>query len=179
MRISLRWIVLLLWLLPAAEVAAQNRTIDSFVGQWQGSGISKTSESLYFGETVRDFDVDIRRQGAGFAIKWTTVLRQGGDPDKPDVRRRSAEKSFQPSANGRYFVASSLPDPLSGQDYAWARLEGATLTVYILTVDEGGLFNMQIYERTLLAPGMVLKFTRVRGSEPTRTVEGRLVKVAN
>ena len=38
---------------------------------------------------------------------------------------------------------------------------------------------MQIYERTLTAPGMVLKFTRVRGSEPQRTVEGRLVKVAN
>ena len=42
-----------------------------------------------------------------------------------------------------------------------------------------GVFNMQIYERTLTAPGMVLQFTRVRGSEPLRTVEGRLVKVAN
>ena len=179
MRFPIRWLVVLLWLLPIPALAAQDRSIDSFVGQWQGSGISKTSESLYFGETVRDFDVVIRRQGAGFTIQWTTVLRQGGDPDNPDVRRRSAEKVFMPSGNGQYFVASSLPDPLSGQDYAWARIEGATLTVYILTVDESGLFNMQIYERTLTAPGMVLKFTRVRGSEPSRTVEGRLVKVAN
>ena len=174
-----RWLLFLVWLLPASDLAAQTRTIDSFVGKWQGSGISKTSESLYFGETVRDFDVEIRRAGAGFTILWTTVLRQGGDPDNPDVRRRSAEKTFRPSANGRYFVANSLPDPLSGQDYAWARLEDATLTVYIMTVGEDGLFNMQIYERTLLAPGMMLKFTRVRGSEPARTVEGRLIKIAN
>ena len=176
---SFRWLFVLLWLLPSADLAAQTRSIDSFVGQWQGSGISKTSESLYFGETVRDFDVDIRRQGAGFTVKWTTVLRQGGDPDNPDVRRNSAEKAFRPSSNGRYYVASSLPDPLSGQDFAWARIADSTLTIYIMTIDEAGLFNMQIYERTLTAPGMVLKFTRVCGSEPQRTVEGRLVKVAN
>ena len=176
---SFRWLFVLLWLLPSADLAAQTSSIDAFVGQWQGSGISKTSESLYFGETVRDFDVEIRRQGAGFNVKWTTVLRQGGDPNNPDVRRNSAEKTFQPSSNGRYYVASSLPDPLSGQDFAWARIEGSTLSVYIMTIDEEGLFNMQIYERTLTAPGMVLRFTRVRGSEPTRTVEGRLVKVAN
>ena len=98
MRFPFHGLVVLLWLLPLPALAAQDLKIDAFVGQWQGSGISKTSQSLYFGETVRDFDVEIRRQGAGFTVKWTTVLRQGGDPDNPDVRRRSAEKTFNPSS---------------------------------------------------------------------------------
>lgn len=167
------------WLLAAGAASAQDATLQAFFGQWQGSGISKTDQSLYFGETVRDFDVEIRAEGQGFRVAWTTVLRQGGDPNNPDVRRRSAERGFSPSGNGRYFVASDSGNPLTGGDMAWARLEKRTLTIYIMTIAEDGLYDMQIYARTLEAPGMTLRFTRIRGDEPQRTVEGRLVKIKN
>ena len=170
---------LIVFLAMLAPAAAQDVKLAAFFGTWQGSGISKTDKSLYFGETLRDFDVEIRPEGSGFRLSWTTVLRQGGDPSNPDVRRRSAEKTFNASSNGRYFAAASLPDPLSGEDYTWARLEGRTLSVYILTIDESGLPDLQIYARSLEAPGMTLRFTRIRGDEPQRTVEGRLVKVSN
>ncbi len=172
-------VVLIAGLLPAAPAWAQNVTIDNFYGQWKGSGISKSPHSLYFGITERDFDVVIQPKGPGFSITWTTVLRQGGDPNNPDVRRNSATKDFVPSPNGRFYISPPLPDPMSGQDYTWARLFRDTLTVFILTIDENGLYDMQIYERRLLTPGMSLKFMRIRGDEPRRTVEGRLVKFGN
>ena len=172
-------LVLAVCLLPTGAATAQDAALKAFFGQWQGSGVSKTDKSLYFGETVRDFDVEIRPVGQGFKVAWTTVLRQGGDPNNPDVRRRSAERSFQPSGNGRYYVASDSGNPLAGGDMAWARVEERTLTVYILTIAEDGLYDVQVYARTLQAPGMTLRFTRIRGDEPQRTVEGRLVKIKN
>ncbi len=172
-------VVLIAGLLPAAQAAAQNAAMEDFYGQWKGSGISKSPHSLYFGITERDFDVVIRPKGPGFSVSWTTVLRQGGDPNNPDIRRNSASKDFVPSPNGRFFISPPLPDPMSGNDYTWARLDKKTLTVFILTIDENGLYDMQIYARTLLTPGMSLKFMRIRGDEPRRTVEGRLVKFAN
>ena len=174
-----RLVVFLALLCVSPAASAADAPIKAFFGNWQGSGISTTSESLYFAETVRDFDVTIKPAGQGFTVAWTTVLRQGGDPNNPDVRRNAAEKTFVPSANGRFYVANSLPDPMSGQDYAWARVQDRTLTVNIMTIQDDGNYTIQVYERTLKAPGMDLKFTKVRGGEPTRSVEGRLVKIGN
>ena len=174
-----RLVVFLALLFWSSAVWAEDAPLSAFFGNWQGSGISTTSESLYFAETVRDFDVTIKGAGRGFTVAWTTVLRQGGDPNNPDVRRNAAEKTFVPSANGRFYVASSLPDPMSGQDYAWARIKERTLTVNIMTIQEDGNYTIQVYDRTLKAPGMDLTFTKIRGGEPTRSVEGRLVKIGN
>jgi len=173
-------IVLLGWLATLAGArAAENLTIDAFYGEWQGMGVAKNPESLYFGETVRDFDVKIGPSGQGFSLTWTTVLRQGGDPNNPNVERKSATVDFGPSAKGQYWAAKDTGDPLSGEAATWARVAGNTLSVYILSVDETGEPNLQIYARTLTAPGMALKFTRIRGDAPSRTVEGRLVKIAD
>ncbi|MCG8361613.1 MAG: hypothetical protein MI920_39150 [Kiloniellales bacterium] len=179
MRLLSAFVILVLAALPVSVQAAQDLAIEAFYGQWKGSGISKNPNSVYFGITERDFDVMIQAKGGGFSVTWTTVLRQGGDPNNPNVKRNTASKDFVPSGNGRFFVSPPLPDPLSGKDYAWARIEKSSLYVYILTIDEAGVYDMQVYERTLLAPGMSLKFTRIRGDEPQRTVEGRLVKFAD
>ncbi len=171
-------LILALGLLPDAARAAQDQTIDAFFAHWKGMGISKNPDSVYFGVTERDFDVIVRPKGPGFTLTWTTVLRQGGDPNNPNVKRKTATRDFLPSSNGRFFISPPMPDPMSDQGYTWARIEGNTLYVYIFGVGPDGVPDMQVYARTLQAPGMSLKFTRVRGDKPGRTVEGRLVKHA-
>ena len=179
MRILLVFVALLgMPLIPIAGLAQESGPITAFYGQWQGSGLSQTSDSAYFGMTARDFDVTLRPAGTGFSVEWTTVLRQGGDPNNPDVRRKSSRLTFVPDPKPGLYRASDAKDPLSGTDYAWARLDGRSLTVYVMKIDDDGRFNVQIYDRSLNELGMELRYTRIRDAEASRTVKGKLVKVA-
>ena len=64
---------------------AKNLKIDAFYGEFQGSGVSENRDSIYFGVTVRDFGVVIRPVDTGFEVEWTTVIRRGGNPNKPKI----------------------------------------------------------------------------------------------
>ena len=181
-----RWglLVLLLtgWMHSAA--AADPVTIKAFYGTYKGSGIAKNADSLYFGVTDRDLATVIHPEPQGFSVSWTTVLRGGGDTKNPKVRRREDKLTFVSSPNnaqgGRInqWHAAEMPDPFSGNPYAWARLEDTKLTIYMLTIDPEGRYEVQRYDRTLVAGGLELTFTDVRDGEPTRVVRGKLIKVA-
>ena len=167
------------WLGFAPATLAEDLRTAAFFGQWVGSGIAHSQDSLYFGVTVRDLDVRIGPTSDGFSISWTTVLRQGGDPDNPDVRRRSTAIDFVSSARPRVFHAREAQEPLEGGSYIWARIKERTLTVYIFNIDDDGVYDMQSYARTLSGTGMDLNFTRIRDGEPMRSVNAKLVKAAN
>jgi hypothetical protein len=163
-------------LIPAAWAA--DLSINAFVGRFVGSGLARDDVSEYFDLTVRDLDVAITREGAGFNVAWTTVLREGGDPDNPKIKRKSSAVSFVPSDRPGIFRGAQSADPMSGSAYAWARIKGQTLTVHSLVIDEIGSYTMHTYDRTLTGLGMELRFTRVRDGEPTKTVTGRLTKAS-
>ncbi len=162
--------------MPAARAA--DLSINAFAGHYVGSGLARNDVSEYFDLTVRDLDVTIRPEGAGFNIAWTTVLREGGDPDNPNIKRKSSSISFVPAGRPGVFRGAQPVDPMSGSAYAWARIKGQTLTVHSLVIDEHGSYTMHTYDRTLTGLGMELEFTRVRDGEPTKTVTGKLVKAA-
>ena len=172
-------LALALWLGAASLAWAQDLPISAFHGQWAGSGIAQNKDSLYFGATVRDLDVAIRPTSDGVNVTWTTMLHTGGDPANPDVRRRSAALDFVPSQRPNLFKARANGDPLAGGDYAWARLTRNTFTIYVLTISEAGVYEMQSYARTLTGSGMDLEFTRVRDGEPVRRVRAKLIKAAD
>ncbi len=159
--------------------AAEQLSIEAFYGHFQGSGIARNDASDYFGLTLRDFDVTVRPEGAGISIAWTTVLRQGGNPDNPDVRRKSNTLSFEPSGLAGVYRAAGSGDVLAGEPLAWAYVEGYTLTVHSLVVLEGGGYVMQTYNRTLSDMGMTLEFISIENGETARRVEGRLTKREN
>ena len=165
--------------LVVAPLGAQELSIAAFFGHWKGSGISESELSVYFRLTARDLDVVIRPEGAGFNVAWTTVQRQKGDPDNPDVVRKSSSLSFIPSGRPGIWRATTSADPLTGGTLAWARVKGHTLTVNSLVIDDGGGHEMQIYKRTLSDLGMALEFTRLKEGEPVRTAKGRLIKLAD
>ena len=96
-----------------------------------------------------------------------------------EVRRRNASIDFQPSDRAGVFRAVGLEDPNSEAGYVWARIEGQTMRVNSLTIDDRGRYTLQVYKRTLTGGGMDLDFVSIQEDEPQRTVRGRLVKVAN
>jgi hypothetical protein len=163
----------------AGARAGEQLSIEAFYGNFQGSGIARSDASEYFGLTLRDFDVTVRPEGAGISISWTTVLRQGGDPDNPDMRRKSNSLIFAPSDIPGVYRAVDSGDALAGQPVAWAYVHGYTLTMHSLVVLESGDYVMQTYNRTLSDMGMALEFISVQNGETVRRVEGRLTKRTN
>ncbi|MBM3559608.1 MAG: hypothetical protein FJX53_07000 [Alphaproteobacteria bacterium] len=169
----------LLMLLAAAPLpaAAQDLNIAAFHGRFQGSGVSENADSLYFGVTVRDFDVTLGPDGAGFFVEWTTVIHSGDNSTRPEVRRRTDRMVFAPAGPARVWRATPPGNPW-GDGIAWAKLKKQTLTVPVMRVTEDGGWIVQSYARTLTGTGMELDFVVVRDGEAQRHVKGRLVKVA-
>jgi len=162
----------------AAFAQERDVAIQAFAGQWQGSAISESAVSIHFGLTVRDLDVKIRPVGGGFEIDWTTILRQKGDPESPTVVRKSNRMRFTSTAAPSVFRGAASSDPLAGGPYAWAAIRGHTLSINVLTIATDGALTMQIYDRTLSPLGMALSFRRLLDGAIERTVDGKLVKIA-
>jgi hypothetical protein len=171
------WILLLALAAGAAPAAAQDLSIAAFYGTFQGNGVAENEDSAYFAMTPRDFDVVIAPAEGGFTITWTSVIREGGDPAAPNVRRKSTTKAFAATGRG-VFRAVDSGDPVKGEEASWARIRRNTLTVYAMTVEPDGAYQMQRYDRTLSGTGMDLTFTRTKDGERTRRVKGKLVKTA-
>ncbi|MEE8332529.1 MAG: hypothetical protein V3R85_01670, partial [Alphaproteobacteria bacterium] len=106
---------------PAA-LAGQNLPIEAFFGRYSGGGIASNEDSLYFAVTARDFDVTIAAAGRGFRVDWTSVIRRGGTPDKPRIRRKSASKILMPTGQPSVFHGTQSGDPLAGKEMCWAHI---------------------------------------------------------
>ncbi|MBM3483853.1 MAG: hypothetical protein FJX66_11195 [Alphaproteobacteria bacterium] len=159
---------------------AADLPLKAFFGSYSGSGLARNEESDYFGLTVRDLDVTIKQAGKGFELSWTTVLRQGGDPKKPDVKRKSESVTFVPSSRpGIYVPAKGAGDPVEHGRTTWAHIRNQTLTVNSLSVLDDGGFELQRYDRTLTDLDMELEFLSVHEEGVARKVTGRLIKKAN
>jgi hypothetical protein len=162
----------------ASTAKAADLSIAAFFGVFQGSGIAENADSLYFGTTVRDLDVEIGpgASNEAFYVKWTTIIRGGGDPNNPNVRRKTQNVVFKSANETGVFRGEGSGDPLNGAPYIWARISGQTLTLYIMTINKSGGYNMQSYARTLNAFGMDLVFRRIRDGEPVRQASAKLTK---
>lgn len=172
------WLVVLFGLfsfVPAA--AAADLEIAAFHGRWQGTAISETDRSITFAVTARDLDVSIQPSGTGFRLAWTTIRRQKGDPNNPQLEKVEQSLTFVP-AGQKVWRAEGSADPLSAP-FGWAGIRGQTLTVNVLTLGAGGSYEVQSFERKLTGGGMELEFDRIVDGEKVRTARGRLVKVAN
>lgn len=180
----IRWLIavtLLVTTLPH-NATAQSTTLPltAFYVKFSGSGIAHSEDSAYFSATVRDLDVEIRPKGNGFKVTWATLLRQGGAIGRPETRRQSSVRIFRPAAtpagSPAVFNGASSGNPLEGKEMSWARIEGTSLVVHSMAINEGSHYVIQSYTRTLSGTGMDLAFVRIEEGETTRTVNGRLVR---
>ncbi|MDC0033226.1 hypothetical protein OAJ57_01520 [Alphaproteobacteria bacterium] len=162
---------------PQAE--AKDLPITAFYGKFSGGGIAQNADSVYFAMTTRDFDVVIKPESGGFRVNWTSVIRRGGDPENPRVRRKTSSKILRPTELPTVFHGSKSGNPLVGKELCWARIDGFTLTIFLMTVSRKGIYELQQYDRTLSGSGMKLLFRSWRDGDRLRSVSGRLIKTAN
>ena len=171
-------LLLTLWLAAGVSVRAQDVPISAFYGKWIGSGVSQSESSIAFHYTHRDLNVTVTAAGTGFAVSWTTIQRQKGDPNNPTPVKKTGSTTFTPTGRVNVWRPTRAPDPIGGQIYSWARLKGQTLTVNSLQILPDGGYEMQVYDRTLSGLGMELEFSRIVSGKLIRTVKGRLVKLS-
>jgi hypothetical protein len=158
------------------QATAKDLRISAFYGKFSGGGIAHNADSEYFAMTTRDFDVVIKPEGSGVRIDWTSVIRKGGDPLNPKVRRKKSSKILKSTGAPNVFHGSKSGDPLKGEELSWARIDGNTLSVFLMTVDKKGIYQLQQYDRTLSGTGMTLLFRSWRDGDRQRSVSGRLIK---
>jgi hypothetical protein len=174
------WLVRLagIILLMAGVAEAQNGGYQRFFGVYVGEAVSVSGDGL----DKRDISVEITPESKGFKVKWTVVIKRGRD----QPRREERTITFHPSKRSDIFSSgmrtdqfgNPVPlDPLAGDPYIWARIDGPKLWMYALFVTDTGGYEMQTYERTLVPGGMELRYARVRDGEILRTVTGKLKKV--
>ncbi len=170
-------LALLLTLGAGQAVAA---AIDPFLGNYTGRTISSGEDGL----SERDLAVTIEKLDKGFRVAWTTVSQR---PDG-SLKRKAYRIDFKPSVRPSIYSSSmrknkfgrSVPlDPLKGEPYVWAKIEGRTLTVYALLITDQGGYEMQVYRRTLSAQGLELSFNRFRDGQRLKAIEGTLVRRGN
>jgi hypothetical protein len=161
-----------------ATPACAQTDLRRFFGSYTGEAIVEGSADL----EKRDINAEIGPQGKGFTVKWTMVIRKKAEkPRKVEYAitfQPTKRKDLYSSAMRTDVFGNAIPlDPMNGDPYLWARIEGNTFWMYALLVTEEGGYEMQTYERTLTASGMDLKYSRVRDGEVLRTITGKLKKV--
>ena len=160
----------------SAQAAAQS--YQKFIGEYEGTGIADPHGNL----TIRDLKVRISKTEEGFKVSWVSVSRGSGG----NIKRKSYTVEFQPSKReGVYSAAmrtdlfgNRVPlDPMAGDPYVWARIDGDTLTVYAMLINEEGGYEMQVYERMLTPTGLDLAYFRVSDGVILRTVTAELKRI--
>lgn len=171
-----------LWLVALLAVAgeAAEHSIAPFIGEYRGRAISDSGAGL----DERDLSVVIEERGKGaFVVKWTTISR-GSESGR--LRKKAYEVAFIPTRRENIYSSAmktnvfggrQAMDPLKGDPYVWARIDGNTLTIYALIITDEGGYEIQVYDRTLTDAGMSLRFSRVRDGEVLKQIEGTLERV--
>lgn len=155
-----------------AHLAQAGSTIDSFVGQWAGQGITSNVNALPR-LTVRDLDLVIEKpDNGGFTISSAFVL-----VSPVEQIPRSRTLVFEPSDTSDLWQAQAECTPFQSPGCAWARLSANRLVVTVFNLDEDGRAEFQVFDRTVIDSRMNLTFKRVVDGEIKRTVRGDLIKV--
>ncbi len=174
-------LVALLWLamagLSTVSLAADFRPVEDFYGQYIGHATSDAA-------VERDLSVTIGPTAKpGFFVNWTTVShkKKGIKRKVYQIKFRTSEREgiYSSAMRTNVFGGEVSLDPLNGDPFVWARIKGDTLTVHTLMIMEDGGYEMQIYNRSLNAQGLLLEYSRMRTGERMRQVTTQLVRVAD
>lgn len=166
-----------LWFTLSAVSPALAAEITSFFGSYSGTASIEDGDSTF----ERDMSAQIGATKKGFYVSWTSVTRRSDGRTKT----KAYTIEFGPSDRDNIYASAmktnvfgkQVPlDPLKGEPFVWARLDGDDLTVFSLFIDENGDYEMQEYHRSLAEGGLELEFRRIRNGVEQRTVETFLTK---
>jgi hypothetical protein len=170
------WLMAMLLLLAAAAPAVAEDGLGGFVGRFRGTAEAEAADR-FFVVPLRDVAMELQREGNGFRLAWSTLIRAAEDgADSDDTRLRATELHFVPGPSPGTFLTGAAIEPFNGRPGAWAILAGNRLTVHVLAIDAAGGWEMQTYERTLEGDVMTLRFTGLAPGRPELVVTGRLTR---
>lgn len=154
---------------------AQAEDYNIFVGDYDGSYSAADGDV----KKNRDLSVSIRQIKRGFNVGWSTTTFKNGKPKTKkysiDFLESDRENIFAAAQKKNVFGGRDPLDPMKGEPYAWARLEGRKLSVFVLTIDDHGGYEMQTYDRTLVGDdNLEVGFTRIRNGEVLKKLEATL-----
>ncbi|MCP4328490.1 MAG: hypothetical protein GY791_08655 [Alphaproteobacteria bacterium] len=181
--------VVLVFLLGAVSLpafAADARPIEDFYGEYVGKSIAGSTGAT--GEDAeirpRHLNISIQAHENGFTVAWLTIITSASGKTKA----KSQLVNFRPTANDGLYASAMrrdttgalVPlDPMSGDPYVWASINGDTLTVHALLVTADGGYEVQVYDRTLTEDGIDLTFRRFRDGVMMKEIEGKLTRVGD
>lgn len=152
--------------------------VERFVGSYEGSAQVVDAD----GSTKpRDMSVVIEDTKGGFTVSWTSVTYR---PDGSS-KEKSYTIDFEPSDRSGIFAAAMKRnvfghnvqmDPMKGEPYVWARIEGDTLSVFSIFVTENGGYDIQQFDRTLAEGGLQLEFRSLTDGAVKRRVSTFLTR---
>ncbi|WP_371808155.1 hypothetical protein [Ruegeria sp. HKCCD7239] len=147
--------------------------IEDFVGDYVGSANVVDQDGS---ETPRDMSVSIQATKDGFNVSWkTTTYKADGRVKEQSFSidfKESERSDVYSAAMRRNVFGHEVPlDPMQGEPFVWGRIEGDTMTVFSLFIDENGGYELQQFDRTLADGGLNLSFSRFRNGIKSRSVE--------
>ena len=161
---------------PVSSQTTHETAFFPFLGTFTGQAVFITSRGL----AKRDLELVVRREHPGFSLEWTTISQSLSGK----LKRKNYFLSFQPAKRKGFYAStdkidrfgSKIPiDLLAGDPQVSAKIDGKTMTVYVVLITDDGAHEVQTYERTLVAGGgMRLKFSRVRNGKSLKTIEANL-----
>lgn len=144
---------------------------DRFEGTYTGK-----AEFTFEGQTQRrDISATIRSTKTGFTLAWTSVTYKDDGRSKAKTYRisfvPSGRENIYTSAMKTNVFGKEVPlDPLKGEPFVWAKLEGDTLSVFSLYIDETGDYEIQEFHRTLVEGGLDLQFRLFKNGAPQKEI---------
>ena len=166
----------------ASALASDPSSIETFLGQWKGDQVLLEAESL----PSDALDLKVRSDANGFRISWHDLSTSSADSS----RTNKVNARFRPTGRPgvyefveepgsfltRMFASPSTGNPLEGETLLWARVADFTLTVYGMTVEPNGGFNLDRYRWARAESGLLLSFSRRTEDLADETrIEGKLV----
>ncbi len=157
-------------LLPISSPKA-DAAIDPFVGRYAGRAKFLDAGA----EVERDLSVDIAKTKDGFSVAWQAITH------KPDGKLKAKEYSidFIPTRRPQVYTSAMRKnvfggveplDPMKGEPYVWGRIIGNTLTIFALLINDEGGYELQVYDRMLVAEGLDLTYSRIRDGEQLKAI---------
>lgn len=164
------------WILYLTLYTAYGADYDAFLGEYEGSFISVEGE-----KSNRDLSVVITEVDDGFNVSWkTTTFKKDKPKEKSysiDFLETDREHIYEAAQKKNLFGGRDPLDPMQGDPYFWARIEGKKLTVFAMIVTDSGGYEMQTYDRVLMEDSnLLVRFHRVRDGEVLKTIEAELIR---
>jgi hypothetical protein len=147
--------------LTAAGAAFAAAPMD-LVGSWRGTLEGSTDGT----GPDSQVSLDVRASDNGISISWRLPSGRTG---AAGLAPGKAPGVYEPENGGLFgmFRDEQAADPLEGRPLQWARIEGAALIVYTLTISVSGGYILDRLACTRTEDGVTLQFSRRRnGAEP-------------